>query len=130
MSLGSFLRKLLWTNYCDQTTVGRPPGDRGLAPRLYHTDYDSVFTGLINACNDLGWHLVRANRDQGLVSLQRPWGLTTWGDAISVNLQTVDKRSIRVDVSSFGFGEFFDWGRHSRNVRRYLSDLDTWVRPG
>ena len=128
MSLGSFLRKLFWRNYCDRTTVGQPPSDRGFAPRVYDTDYDNVFTGLINACNDLGWHLVRASRDQGLLSFQRPWGLSTWGDAISVSLQVVDQRSVRVVVSSFGFGELYDWGRHSRNVRRYLSDLDARVR--
>ena len=128
MSLGSFLRKLFWTNYCDETTVDRPPGERGLAPRVYHVDYDNVFTGLINAWNDLGWHLVRASRDQGQLFLQRPWGLTTWGDAISVSLRTFDHQAVRVDVSSFGFGELFDWGRHSRNVRRYLSDLDTRVK--
>ena len=129
MSLGSRLRDAFLVNFCAASTVEGAFGDKALPPCVYQAEYQEVFTGLIKASEDLGWHLLSADREQGRLSLQRPWGLTTWGDTISINLRPIDRHSVRVDATSFAKGEFFDWGRHSRNIRRYFSDLDTRVRP-
>ena len=129
MSWGSRLRDTFLVNFCSASTVARPLGDKALPPCVYESEYEEVFTGLIKACEDLGWHLLSADREHGNLSLQRPWGLTTWGDTISVNLQPIDRHSVRVDATSIARGEFFDWGRHARNIRRYFSDLDARVQP-
>ena len=129
MSWGSRLRDAFLVNYCSASTVERRFGDEALGPCVYQSEYEEVFTGHIKASEDLGWHLLSADREQGCLSLQRPWGLTTWGDTISINLRPIDGDTVRVDATSIARGEFFDWGRHTRNIRRYFSDLDTRVRP-
>ena len=129
MSWGSRLRDAFLVDFCSASTVERPLGDKALPPCVYESNkYEDVFTGLIKAGEDLGWHLLSADREHGNLALQRPWGLTTWGDTISINLLPIDRHSVRVDATSIARGEFFAWGRHARNIRRYFSDLDARVR--
>ena len=128
MSLGSVLKDVFLTNRSFASTIRLRPKNKSLPARIYQADYEAVFTGAIKASDDLGWHLVCANRTRGDIAAQRPWGLTTWGDRISISLQPIDEHKVRVDACSYAAGEFFDWGRHARNIRHYMMDLDTQLR--
>jgi len=129
MSLGSVLKDVFLANRSFASTIGLKPKSKGLPARIYQADYETVFAGAIKASDDLGWHLVCADRNRGDIAAQRPWGLTTWGDRISINLRLINSRTVRVDACSYAAGELFDWGRHARNIRHYMMDLDTQVRP-
>ena len=129
MSLGSVLKDVFLANRSFASTIGLKPKSKGLPARIYQADYETVFAGAIKASDDLGWHLVCADRMRGDIAAQRPWGLTTWGDRISINLRLINSRTVRVDACSYAAGELFDWGRHARNIRHYMMDLDTQVRP-
>ena len=128
MSLGSVLKGVFLANRSFASTIGLKPKSKGLPSRVYQADYEVVFAGAIKASDDLGWQLVCADRSRGDIAAQRPWGLTTWGDRISINLRLINSRTVRVDACSYAAGELFDWGRHARNIRHYMTDLDTHVR--
>ena len=129
MSLGSVLKTALLDHRSCASTIGQRPKGKGLPARVYQADYETVFAGAIKAIEDLGWRVVCASRTRGDLDVQRPWGLTTWGDSISITLRPIDNCRVRVDASSYTPGELYDWGRHARNVRHYLLDLDSRVRP-
>ena len=129
MSLGSALKTAFLANRSSASTTGGEPEHKGLPARVYQADYEDVFAGAIKASDDLGWHLICADRRRGDIAIQRPWGLTTWGDKISISLRAIGEHTVRVDACSYTAGELFDWGRHARNIRHYLLDLDTQVRP-
>ena len=131
MSLGSALKTAFLGHRSSASTIGQRPESKGMPARVYQADYEAVFAGAIKAIEDLGWRVVCASRTRGDLDVQRPWGLTTWGDNISITLRPIDKCKVRVDASSYAAigGEFFDWGRHARNVRHYLLDLDSQVQP-
>ena len=130
MSLGSILRAVFLTNRSFASIIGLKPKSKGLLSRVYQAKYEAVFAGAIKASDDLGWNLVCADRNQGGIALERPWGLTTWGDRISITLQPIDSHKVRVDACSYAAsgGEFFDWGRHARNIQHYLLDLDSHIQ--
>ena len=127
MSLGSALKTAFLGHRSCASTIGRGPDGKGLPARVYQADYEIVFAGAIKAIEDLGWQVVCASRTRGDLDVQRPWGLTTWGDNICITLQRIDNSRIRVDASSYTAGELYDWGRHARNVRHYLVDLDNRI---
>ena len=129
MSLGSVLKTALLDHRSCASTIGQSPAGKGLPARVYQADYEAVFAGAIKAIEDLGWRVVCASRTRGDLDVRRPWGLTTWGDNISITLHPIDNSKVRVDASSYTAGELYDWGRHARNIRHYLTDLDSRVRP-
>ncbi len=128
MSLGSALKTAFIEHRRCASTIGREPESKGLPARVYKADFEEVFAGAIKAIEDLGWQIVCASRRRGDLDVRRPWGLTTWGDNISITLRPIDNARIRVDASSYTACELYDWGRHARNVRHYLLDLDSHVR--
>ena len=128
MSVKSLLRNLFLSNRSFASTIKVKPKGKGLPARVYQAEYESVFAGAIRASDDLGWHLLCADRTRGDIAVERPWGLTTWGDRITISLRPVDKQTVRVEASSCACGEVYDWGRHARNIRHYLVDLDSQVQ--
>ena len=128
MSVKSLLKALFLSNRSFASTINVKPKGKALPSRVYQARYDSVFAGAIRASDDLGWHLLCADRTRGDIAVQRPWGLSTWGDRITISLRSVDNQNVRVEASSYAPGELYDWGRHARNIRHYLVDLDSQVR--
>ena len=128
MGLGSALKTAFIEHRSCASTIGRKPDGKSLPARVYEAEFEEVFAGAIKAIEDLGWQIVCASRGRGDLDVRRPWGLTTWGDNISITLRPIDNARIRVDASSYTASELYDWGRHARNVRHYLLDLDSHVR--
>ena len=128
MSLGSALKTAFLNHRSSASTIGQTAEDKGLPGRVYQASFEDVFAEAIKAIDDLGWRVICASRNRGDLDVRRPWGLTTWGDNISITLRPIDKCKVRVDASSYTSGELYDWGRHARNVRHYLMDLDNRVR--
>ena len=130
MSLGSVLKAVFLTNRSFASIIGLKPKSKGLLSRVYQANYEAVFAGAIRASDNLGWNLVCADRNRGGIAFERPWGLTTWGDRISITLRLINSHKVRVDACSYTAtaGEFFDWGRHARNIQHYLGDLDSHIQ--
>jgi hypothetical protein len=93
----------------------------------YTQGYDRVYSASLDAVALLSWKVTLAEKDAGLITAETPMSLTTSGDNVTIHIFAPDSTRgdslTRVGFSS-GTDQAFDWGKNSKNQRKFYERLD------
>jgi len=85
--------------------------------------FESVWEAAWNALPLVGWELTGTDRAQGRFDAKVGVSMYTWGEDFSVNLARVGERSTRIQVWGRVRHQYYDWGKTTKDIDRFISML-------
>ena len=86
----------------------------------YNCTYDEAIAACKNAIDDLGFTL--ESEDNGLIKASTPASLLSFGETITINVESNGSKSqIEIDSSSF---QLTTWGKNSTNINNLHEQIE------
>lgn len=96
--------------------------------RTYEVTFRKIFTLCLSAANKCNWTVTYSDENRGIIKAQSGVSLLSWGEYIEIELERMEKTT-KVKASSEA-NQLIDWGKSSKNIECFFSNLEDFINTG